>query len=725
MQVLYKSFKKDGDKMRYLVLKAQKKEKKKDTPFIYGDGDIFFFISVLSRVEEIGNYNVQVMNCLFYAKDGENFKIASDYNSIVRDYDNFEERSASVFQSQLPCESTYSWNRDGFDIFTVLDTDNEDDLYLFLEENKIIPFEKYQATGSPKVLINNNSSLNNIAITRLMEYAKISQIKSIDYSCIGYTYQQLNVNQNEEEGNYYSYSEYALYATKDFFEWYKKYFIYGEDNKYTSKRCAVVSFSRLINNNKATRDFYYVSATNKSVKITKVKLTISFKNETLIFDFNDAFAYDYTLGEKIVCVKKLKKGDKEVSPFDMFNINSQTIRNPQGIYVFEESENVQEFFINNYTFFERCGLIRFISEMKMSLKLKALLVLYLCLIYEYPVIELLVKMGHSNLIECIFKKLLNSPRKDMIRDNVLELEQLINRDTTKGTMALRIPSYIGDYLKARHSSLRDYLFWRDIFEITHISKENFEEFINLPERVIINAEIFEGSSFDSWRANDWYSLGLQDIVKYNGYSLKKTIKYCFNRSEDGNNYQSFTTSVNVLKDTLCMAEELDFDLEPYPDNLNQIHNQLSMIKREKVAELSEKKVKNIADECSAVMEKVFSSNAADLPTKAMEELTYVFPSSQMDFTQEGQNQHNCVAGYFSRVQRGDCVIFFVRRKEDVKSSYITAEIRKDGIAQVMYSNNRPVSHESMDYKYCRYIANKILRAINADEIHAIHKVLKD
>ena len=42
----------------------------------------------------------------------------------------------------------------------------------------------------------------------------------------------------------------------------------------------------------------------------------------------------------------------------------------------------------------------------------------------------------------------------------------------------------------------------------------------------------------------------------------------------------------------------------------------------------------------------------------------------------------------------------------------------------MYSNNRPVERDSDAYKYCRYIANKIIKAVERDDILALNKVAK-
>lgn len=72
--------------------------------------------------------------------------------------------------------------------------------------------------------------------------------------------------------------------------------------------------------------------------------------------------------------------------------------------------------------------------------------------------------------------MLNCLNKDQINRNVEKISQLVDNEATKGKDALRFPMYIGDYLIKKDASLDEYYYWRDLYEITHITKEQFENF---------------------------------------------------------------------------------------------------------------------------------------------------------------------------------------------------------------------------------------------------------
>ena len=668
----------------------------------------------------------------FYTRDDkfEKFKFSFEYKRILRDGSAEERKNIfeEVLRYYLPYSGENMWGTrydlTEFVIERIIKTDNEKVFNKKLEENDIVVLKKYECPVNEKKIsskLENKTSLSNIQVMDMIGSIKMRRVENayVDDSPGYYTSSIIILNDNEPRPEF-------LYVDDEYSEWLKNCFYRPEDIKKQAIRC-IISKPHIENSYEKT--FMYVTCDNdKKISFKKIKITLEYDPELLIMNIfaKEEYVLDYELGKKINCTKRMKTKDRESNPFEMFKINSKTIRTPADFYVFEGSSCDYEFVLKNKEFFTRIGLFKLIGELDSNYSLLCVIILYIILIFDYPVIELLTKMGHTNLVEGIFSSLMNSSRKSDIVEKAKSLDQIINTNTTKGSLALRIPTYIGDYLIQNHCSLEEYKFWRDIYEIEGLSKEQFEEFINMPEKIILNTGMSKNSH--SYYSCNWTTLGLPEILKYDGYTLIKTIKYCFKKHlehlcDESNRYYSFYHTVNELKDTLLMAEELNFDLESYPENLQQIHNQLSKVKREKTDTLSEKKVKEIATQCEEYLKKVFSSNAVDLPKKAMEKFTYIFPATQQEFTQEGQNQHNCVAGYFSREQRGDCIVFFLREKENPHESFITAEITRRGIAQVMYSNNRPVPFDSEAFKYCKYIANKILHGIDMDEIKAIHKIL--
>lgn len=618
--------------------------------------------------------------------------------------------------------STTSWN-----IQEIFKTDDEKELHDKMEELEMEIFTPFEQQGEEvSIKIDNQSVLSKSQVVDCL--CNFDFIKVLKYDIVEDMYHKFYVNDSKPKG--YLKNNETLVASPEFYTWLNKHF----DTLHYSSGCEIPTFY----SDKESEIYYVTMPSEYAININKLKITMSkpTTENTMTVTVKSLFYLTYEIGKPLECFKKMKKTNKAVSPLEMFNINTQTIRRPNGLFIYSDASNFFNFFTLHSKFFEKSGFRKLVKDFKSGLDILPMFLLYLSLIYDYPVIELLIKMGHTNLIEDIFKKLLQSSRKDVIKDNVKELENLIDTEKTKGAMVLRFPSYVGDYLKEKNAKLREYLFWRDVSEISSLSKEQFERFNESDEKILISASLSETQEASWMPLNDWYSLGLQEIIKYPGYSLEKTVKYCWKKFieqyDDRESYNNYYHHYNndmkhtfvMLKDTLLMAEEMGFELENYPDNLKQIHDQLAEVRQTKIDALSAKVVGKIGDECDTYLKKVFASGSADLPTNAMKKYTYVIPRTQLEFTQEGQNQHNCVAGYYNRVKKGDCIIFFVRQIANPEQSYITAEITKNGIAQVMYSNNRPVERDSDAYKYCRYIANKIIKAVERDDILALNKVTK-
>ena len=78
----------------------------------------------------------------------------------------------------------------------------------------------------------------------------------------------------------------------------------------------------------------------------------------------------------------------------------------------------------------------------------------------------------------------------------------------------------------------------------------------------------------------------------------------------------------------------------------------------------------------------------------------VVPTKCNDLVIEGKNQNNCVGGYVSSVINQSCNIVFIRKKSDIKNSYITCEIRNGEMWQTLLKFNHRLSEES-DKEFCR------------------------
>lgn len=460
--------------------------------------------------------------------------------------------------------------------------------------------------------------------------------------------------------------------------------------------------------------FYYFDIDDEQKELTIDRIEVSFSNkaadneksqvEQFEFTLKRTYSMKYSLKGGSYCRKHMTRSDKDVMPMEVFNINSKNILHPDGEFLFRGSSKMREFFIKNYSFFDRCGFAGLARTMDMNICLEASFILFVSMIFEYPQVEILSKMGHVSLIEGIFLSMIGCSQKELIMAEVKSLSSLINENSTKGSQALRFPTYIGDYLKETKGSIGDYMFWRDVFEISNISVENFEKFLKSPEMSLINIDIRKSGNQKHDGLN---RLSIQEILKY-GYDFVKTMNYLVKLSL-GEDFCTICDAAHIMKDTLSMAEQLNVEIEKYPDNLKQLHDELSELFSKHKEEIEDNRFSGIVGSISEKLEKAFASDSVTLPRNAMEKFTYVIPQNRQDFVQEGINQHNCVGGYYRHVADGYSIIFFVRKKESPDESYITAEVTKRGIGQVMFSNNRPVSPtlNKLEWQYVSFIASTL------------------
>lgn len=94
-----------------------------------------------------------------------------------------------------------------------------------------------------------------------------------------------------------------------------------------------------------------------------------------------------------------------------------------------------------------------------------------------------------------------------------------------------------------------------------------------------------------------------------------------------------------------------------------------------------------------LFERVYSAWGG-LKSVETEELEIVFPTCANDLIEEGKNQHNCVGSYINRVLNGDCIVVFIREKNNPTESYITCEIRENIVWQYL----RPYNSCRLDEK---------------------------
>ena len=155
------------------------------------------------------------------------------------------------------------------------------------------------------------------------------------------------------------------------------------------------------------------------------------------------------------------------------------------------------------------------------------------------------------------------------------------------------------------------------------------------------------------------------------YSLGKFANYVINETIN-QGYTSISNFINELGDYLNMCKQDNIKPTLYSSYLKQTHditsrNHRIIVERDK--------------------EIIFASKYEDFKKyKTTNNYVVVAPKCTDDLKLEGDRLNHCVASYIKRVIDGECLIYFLRRKEE--ESLITFEVRNNRIVQVKGLHNR-------------------------------------
>jgi hypothetical protein len=463
------------------------------------------------------------------------------------------------------------------------------------------------------------------------------------------------------------------------------------------------TFDRIPNSKKERFLFVCKHPENESgIIIYKICREVSIKKNVITINYSAEYGIEHIVGEKMVCVKYLKKGEKECDPFEALNINTKTMYDP-GTILYDDAEDFMEFALKNEKFLKMSGFQAVLKYSSQYLNLRAFFLIFIGIVNKYPIIEQIVKMGHAKIFFGLYNSILESLNKTEISEKIEKIAQIVDPEAKKGKDALRFPIYIGDYLIKKDAPLEEYYYWRDIYEITHITKEQFENFIDSFNYAWVNSQ----ASLDD----------IGNILKFD-YPLEKLFNYIIKQSRTYNS--SIRTIIDYMTDYLNMCDILQVEPDKYPQNVRKVHDDMLIHFKTKERIEYDKKLNIIGVECERYV--IPSEDELDnvgIP-KLFKELIVVFPKCESDFITEGNQQHNCVGSYPNRVRNGNCIIFFVRKKDEPNKSFITAECTGSGLGQCMYSNNRRVTDEDL-LKFNKYICQKIRSGVSSGQIHALSK----
>ena len=424
---------------------------------------------------------------------------------------------------------------------------------------------------------------------------------------------------------------------------------------------------------------YYIKEKENGLLIYKMELTeskIKKATDSVKENIKIINVVDFTIGGKTVAYKCTKKGFEETDLFNTLRINTKTLKTTRDIhFVYKDSVGLIDFLLRNKEIAKKTGLIEIINLLDINIPRDMILFTYIYFLYEYPAIELLIKMGHLELVSGLFEVIQGKINKETIRHTIKRFKTLII-DTKEGSKALAMPKFAADVLKETGADWLAYEAWAMAFSYQELSKEQFMECYTHP----ITAQL-----------NPYELTQAFELIKY-GYKLQSLLNY-FQKSNIYNN-----RSIGFLKDYLEMAQLMGVKPDLYPKNYEAAHDNMMLAYKAKENEYADK-----------VLHTLHINSVDCIPED--EEYTIVMPDSVRDLVTEGRNQRNCVASYVGQIQRKNSIIFFVRKKEDIDESYITAEydVRIKKLYQIKYRfNNEVYNKDEIKYaeKFCENLKKK-------------------
>ena len=173
-------------------------------------------------------------------------------------------------------------------------------------------------------------------------------------------------------------------------------------------------------------------------------------------------------------------------------------------------------------------------------------------------------------------------------------------------------------------------------------------------------------------SHPWYNSPISEFYpfgKYCAYVIEGVINQGYTHIKD---------FIDLLVDYLNMCKDLGVVPTLYSDYLRQTHD---IVSRNHKIMLREEQ------------EKIFKTRYDGFKPVSLEggSYTLIAPTSSNDLQIEGDNLNHCVASYIKRVVDGECLIYFLRKTEEIETSLVTVEVRNKAIVQAKGLHNRHIN----------------------------------
>lgn len=203
-----------------------------------------------------------------------------------------------------------------------------------------------------------------------------------------------------------------------------------------------------------------------------------------------------------------------------------------------------------------------------------------------------------------------------------------------------------------------------------------------------------------------YSRGYSSVRNSKIYKYYKFGKFCQYAIEETINqgYTQLDKFCGELVDYINQCEDLGIKPTLYSSYLSQTHALTSRNYNIHLNEIQEKQF----NDAYAGYRKYTSRNG---------EYTIIRPKNSDDIKREGSEQNHCVGSYINRVLKGECLILFLRKSDDLDTPVITIEIAKDKICQARGHNNRDLTVVEMNVltEFAASRHYKIAKTVHVDE----------
>lgn len=145
--------------------------------------------------------------------------------------------------------------------------------------------------------------------------------------------------------------------------------------------------------------------------------------------------------------------------------------------------------------------------------------------------------------------------------------------------------------------------------------------------------------------------------------------------------------------------------ELFPKGFQTVHYNIAVQRQEKENEIAKMEL------CEKNMEfQQLIPMVQEIYSMENEQFKVVIPTCKEDFQVEGRMNHNCVGGtYFDKMLNGKCVVFFLRKKENIDEAFCTVEMRESKVIQCRATRNSIAPPEAMEFM--EQLAKEVQRRI--------------